>query len=147
MKWNPDDYGGVDSIRFDNQEIWTPNIYLYNRFAILGLHPGRYTSIKIYRASFNTEAINHYQNTYAFAGSDGSILWVPPVTLRALCKFDLYYWPFDTQNCYLKFVSWTRNGKDIKLEISDIPETVVSQSFFLISPFACHFRKNCRPNG
>ena len=30
LKWNPDDYEGVDEIRIPSHKIWTPDIRLYN---------------------------------------------------------------------------------------------------------------------
>lgn len=30
LKWNPDEFGGVDHIRIPTEKIWTPDIVLYN---------------------------------------------------------------------------------------------------------------------
>jgi len=30
LAWNPDDYGGIDTVRVPVGQIWTPDIVLYN---------------------------------------------------------------------------------------------------------------------
>ena len=46
----------------------------------------------------------------------GEVLWVPPGHFKAYCKISLRMWPFDTQECTLKFGSWTSTGLEIDLE-------------------------------
>lgn len=31
LKWNPDDYGGVKQIRIPSDDIWRPDLVLYNK--------------------------------------------------------------------------------------------------------------------
>lgn len=31
LKWNPDDYGGVDTLHVPSEHIWLPDIVLYNK--------------------------------------------------------------------------------------------------------------------
>ncbi len=31
LKWNPEEYGNIQSIRLPSANIWTPDILLYNR--------------------------------------------------------------------------------------------------------------------
>lgn len=31
LKWNPDDYGGITSIRVPSETIWLPDIVLYEK--------------------------------------------------------------------------------------------------------------------
>lgn len=31
LQWNPEEYGGIQSIRVPCVRVWTPDIYLYNR--------------------------------------------------------------------------------------------------------------------
>ena len=48
--------------------------------------------------------------TNIVASSDGSMLYVPPGIFKSTCKIDITWFPFDDQNCELKFGSWTYNG-------------------------------------
>ncbi|XP_018327385.1 acetylcholine receptor subunit alpha-like 1 [Agrilus planipennis] len=98
LKWNPDSYGGIKKLNFADHEIWQPDVLLYNS------------------ATPNT----HFGGTHCVVNSNGNIIWVPPVILNALCEFDLKYWPFDTQKCYLKFGSWTYHGEEIDMNIDEL---------------------------
>lgn len=31
LKWNPDDYGGVETLHVPSEHIWLPDIVLYNK--------------------------------------------------------------------------------------------------------------------
>ena len=30
MKWNPDDFGGITTVRLESEQVWVPDIMLYN---------------------------------------------------------------------------------------------------------------------
>lgn len=59
--------------------------------------------------------VEHYGSTGVLVYSDGTVLWVPPATLVAMCQLDLTYWPYDTQTCHLTMGSWTHDGDKIDL--------------------------------
>ncbi|XP_054159268.1 acetylcholine receptor subunit alpha-type acr-16-like [Oppia nitens] len=48
--------------------------------------------------------------TNAIVYNNGMVIWVPPITLKALCNVNIKYWPYDEHNCFLKFGSWTFDG-------------------------------------
>lgn len=35
LKWNPDEYGGVDTLHVPSEHIWLPDIVLYNKYVLL----------------------------------------------------------------------------------------------------------------
>ena len=37
----------------------------------------------------------------------GRNLWLTPIILKSKCRVNVKYYPFDTQECHLKFGSWT----------------------------------------
>lgn len=41
---------------------------------------------------------------------NGTCLYVPPGIFKSTCKIDITWFPFDDQNCHMKFGSWTYNG-------------------------------------
>ena len=47
--------------------------------------------------------------------SDGTNLWLAPTILLSSCKIFVKYFPFDEQNCELKFGSWTYDGFHLDL--------------------------------
>ncbi|CAF1680440.1 unnamed protein product, partial [Adineta ricciae] len=45
----------------------------------------------------------------------GDVLYVPPGIFKAICSFNIASFPFDTQQCTLKFGSWTFDDAGINL--------------------------------
>ena len=59
-----------------------------------------------YQITTKTKAIVHY---------DGRVVWEPPMIYKSYCSIDIEYYPFDIQNCYFKFGSWTYDETNIIL--------------------------------
>uniref|UniRef100_A0A3B4ZYV7 Neuronal acetylcholine receptor subunit non-alpha-3-like n=1 Tax=Stegastes partitus TaxID=144197 RepID=A0A3B4ZYV7_9TELE len=98
LKWNPDDYGGITSIRVPSETIWLPDIVLYENA------DGRF------EGSLMTKAIVRW---------DGTITWTPPASYKSSCTMDVTFFPFDRQNCSMKFGSWTYDGNMVDLVLVD----------------------------
>lgn len=47
---------------------------------------------------------------------DGTNKWLAPVMLRSKCKINVEYFPFDSQNCTMKFGSWTYDGYRVDVQ-------------------------------
>lgn len=47
---------------------------------------------------------------------DGKIVWEPPAIYKSYCPIDVEYFPFDIQECFLKFGTWTYNGGEVDLQ-------------------------------
>ena len=54
-----------------------------------------------YEVTIMTKAILHYS---------GKVTWNPPAIYKSGCEIDVEYFPFDEQNCFMKFGSWTYDG-------------------------------------
>uniref|UniRef100_A0A3B3YIA9 Cholinergic receptor, nicotinic, beta polypeptide 3a n=1 Tax=Poecilia mexicana TaxID=48701 RepID=A0A3B3YIA9_9TELE len=98
LKWNPEDYGGITSIRVPSETIWLPDIVLYENA------DGRF------EGSLMTKAIVRW---------DGTITWTPPASYKSSCTMDVTFFPFDRQNCSMKFGSWTYDGHMVDLVLVD----------------------------
>ena len=48
--------------------------------------------------------------TKATISFDGRVKWQPPAIFKSYCNIDVEYFPFDVQDCFLKFGSWTYDG-------------------------------------
>jgi len=49
--------------------------------------------------------------------NDGDVLWIPPAIYRSSCPISVRYFPFDEQECEMKFGSWTFNSDQVTLKI------------------------------
>ncbi|XP_072904749.1 neuronal acetylcholine receptor subunit beta-3-like isoform X1 [Hemitrygon akajei] len=107
LSWNPDDYGGINTIRVPSESIWLPDIVLYENA------DGHFES------SLMTKAIVKY---------NGTVRWAPPASYKSSCTIDVTFFPFDKQNCSMKFGSWTYDGGLVDLILVD--EDVDQKDFF-----------------
>uniref|UniRef100_A0A8C5GYD0 Neuronal acetylcholine receptor subunit alpha-3-like n=1 Tax=Gouania willdenowi TaxID=441366 RepID=A0A8C5GYD0_GOUWI len=94
LKWMPIEYDGIEFIRVPSNKIWRPDIVLYNNAV----------------GDFLVE-----DKTKALLKFDGTIAWVPPAIFKSSCPMDITYFPFDYQNCSMKFGSWTYDKAKIDL--------------------------------
>ncbi|KAH3850842.1 hypothetical protein DPMN_093317 [Dreissena polymorpha] len=61
--------------------------------------------------------------------SDGTILWMPQAILKSTCAFNTKYFPFDENECHLKFGSWTHDGTKMDLKFFDGKEQLMVDDF------------------
>ncbi|KAI2804899.1 Acetylcholine-activated cation-selective channel, partial [Blomia tropicalis] len=94
LKWEPEEYGGVNKLHVPAEQIWLPDLVLYNN------------ADGNYEITILTKAILH---------SDGLVIWKPPAIYKSSCEIDVEYFPFDEQTCFMKFGSWTYDGNTIDL--------------------------------
>ncbi|XP_041083026.1 neuronal acetylcholine receptor subunit beta-4-like [Polyodon spathula] len=57
--------------------------------------------------------------TNAVVQFNGSIFWLPPAIYKSACKIEVKHFPFDQQNCTLKFRSWTYDHTEIDLVLKN----------------------------
>ncbi|XP_012928868.1 neuronal acetylcholine receptor subunit alpha-2 isoform X1 [Heterocephalus glaber] len=95
LRWNPADFSNVTSLRVPSEMIWIPDIVLYNNA------DGEF-------------AVTHMTKARLF--STGDVHWVPPAIYKSSCSIDVTFFPFDQQNCKMKFGSWTYDKAKIDLE-------------------------------
>ncbi|XP_048186479.1 neuronal acetylcholine receptor subunit beta-3 [Perognathus longimembris pacificus] len=107
LRWNPDEYGGIHSIKVPSESLWLPDIVLFENA------DGRF------EGSLMTKVI---------VKSNGSVTWTPPASYKSSCTMDVTFFPFDQQNCSMKFGSWTYDGTMVDLIL--INENVDRKDFF-----------------
>ncbi|KAM4034230.1 neuronal acetylcholine receptor subunit alpha-4 [Anomaloglossus baeobatrachus] len=94
LRWDPLEYENVTSIRIPSELIWRPDIVLYNN-------------------ADGDFAVTHLTKAHLF--HDGRIKWMPPAIYKSSCSIDVTFFPFDQQNCTMKFGSWTYDRAKIDL--------------------------------
>ena len=96
LRWNFSEYDKIRNIRVPSDDIWKPDIVLYN------------TAMGDFHVKQNTKAVVSY---------DGEVTWMPPAILKSSCSIDVTYFPFDAQNCTMKFGAWTHGKSRIDLKM------------------------------
>jgi len=57
--------------------------------------------------------------TKASVKHTGDVVWKPPAIYKSSCKINVEWFPFDEQNCDMKFGSWTYDGHQLDLKHVD----------------------------
>ncbi|WAQ98348.1 ACH2-like protein [Mya arenaria] len=95
LRWDPQLFGGIMSTFIPSSGLWRPDITLYNNadgdFIVTLL-----TKAKVFHT--------------------GLIVWEPPAIYKTYCPINVEYFPFDQQECFMKFSSWTFDGHQIDLQ-------------------------------
>ncbi|XP_070542901.1 neuronal acetylcholine receptor subunit alpha-2-like [Ptychodera flava] len=98
LRWDPEEYEGLSVLRVPSQMLWLPDIVLYNN------------ADGNYEITLMTKALLY---------PDGMVYWLPPAIYKSSCKINVRYFPFDEQQCIMKFGSWTYDGYLIDLVAMD----------------------------
>nr|CAD2159579.1 unnamed protein product [Meloidogyne enterolobii] len=96
--WDPSKFSGIKKLHIPSDLIWIPDIVLYNN---ADGEP---------HISIVSDAIIYF---------NGLVVWKPPSIYKSFCNIEIEYFPFDTQECLMKFGGWTYNG--FLMNISQIP--------------------------
>uniref|UniRef100_A0A672GW12 Neuronal acetylcholine receptor subunit beta-2-like n=1 Tax=Salarias fasciatus TaxID=181472 RepID=A0A672GW12_SALFA len=94
LRWDPEKYEGIKKLRIPSKHIWLPDIVLYNN------------ADGVYEVSFYCNAV---------VSNTGDIFWLPPAIYKSACAIEVQNFPFDQQNCTLKFRSWTYDHTEVDL--------------------------------
>ncbi|XP_068596864.1 neuronal acetylcholine receptor subunit alpha-9-II [Brachionichthys hirsutus] len=110
LKWNKEDYDGLEVIHIPSSLVWRPDLVLYNK------------ADDDFSGPLDTNVRLRY---------NGEITWDAPAITKSSCVVDVSYFPFDSQECNLTFGSWTYNGNQVDVsmdmdsgDLSDFVENV-----------------------
>uniref|UniRef100_A0A3B3DSH6 Cholinergic receptor, nicotinic, delta (muscle) n=2 Tax=Oryzias melastigma TaxID=30732 RepID=A0A3B3DSH6_ORYME len=107
MSWNMSEFDGIEMLRLPSSMVWLPEIVLEN----------------------NNDAqfeVAYYSNV--LVSPDGLCYWLPPAIFRSSCSINVNYFPFDWQNCTLKFTSLTYNAREIRMLLKEDEEKLENNS-------------------
>ncbi|KAG9330298.1 hypothetical protein JZ751_025777 [Albula glossodonta] len=108
LSWNMSLFDDIDSLRLPSHMVWLPEIVLEN----------------------NNDAqfqVAYYCNVLVYP--DGFVYWLPPAIFRSSCAINVNYFPFDWQNCTLKFSSLTYNAKEISMDLKQDIDPVTNRTY------------------
>ncbi|VVC37839.1 Nicotinic acetylcholine receptor,Neurotransmitter-gated ion-channel, conserved [Cinara cedri] len=115
MRWNISEHGGVKDLRLNPNRLWKPDILMYN------------SADEKFDGTYQTNVVVRH---------NGTCLYVPPGIFKSTCKIDITWFPFDDQNCEMKFGSWTYNGFQLDLVLKsdggDLSDFTTNGEWYLL---------------
>ena len=114
LAWNESHANGIENVRLNRKDVWLPDIEIYN--LVKSDHLGREGNDEVYRKN---SFLHIHPSFQLVLTSSGSITWIPPYLITTTCKVDNTWFPFDEQNCKIKFRSWSHTAKMIKIQLKD----------------------------
>uniref|UniRef100_A0A3Q4I2J2 Cholinergic receptor, nicotinic, beta 5a n=1 Tax=Neolamprologus brichardi TaxID=32507 RepID=A0A3Q4I2J2_NEOBR len=103
----------------EREQIMTTNLWLFQEWNDYRLRwdPEKYEGIKKLRIPSKLiwlpDIVSFYCN--AVVSNTGDIFWLPPAIYKSACAIEVQNFPFDQQNCTLKFRSWTYDHTEVDL--------------------------------
>ncbi|XP_063291691.1 5-hydroxytryptamine receptor 3A-like [Pelobates fuscus] len=109
LTWDPKDYDNVTEISYSTEKIWTPDMFVVEYVDIEKAPTAPYVAVN----------------------NEGRVLNSKPMQIVTTCNLNIYYFPFDVQNCTFTFTSWIHKMKDINVSLHRTPEEMNKNiSFF-----------------
>ncbi|GAB6026223.1 hypothetical protein CHUAL_012430 [Chamberlinius hualienensis] len=98
-KWDPYEYGGITHLVLPHELLWTPDISPYN--------------------SADADDIGKFGHWSIYLNDDGSVQWIPQITLTTTCQLNHQMFPFDDQHCNILLGSWAHDTSTLELQLSE----------------------------
>ncbi|KAK7112949.1 acetylcholine receptor subunit alpha-type acr-16-like [Littorina saxatilis] len=95
LNWSKEEYGNITKVRVRNEDIWKPDIKLYN---------------------YADTRLGELRDALCVLSDNGDVVWIPQAVFKSSCSIDIRHFPFDVQTCHLKFGSWTYDGSKLDLQ-------------------------------
>nr|CAD2137217.1 unnamed protein product [Meloidogyne enterolobii] len=96
LQWDPNKYGGIRQLHIPSTDIWIPDFVLYDNAA-------GDPDITIF-----TDALISY---------NGRVYWQPPAIYKSFCPIKVKWFPYDKQDCRMKFGAWSYTGNYVDLHL------------------------------
>ncbi|XP_066271920.1 neuronal acetylcholine receptor subunit beta-4-like isoform X1 [Branchiostoma lanceolatum] len=96
LTWNHKLFNNQKTIRAPAEAVWKPDIVLFNN------KDGQY-DVALF--------------TKVLISSNGLVEWLPPAIFMSACAVDVVQFPFDRQNCSMKFGSWTYDSREVDVRL------------------------------
>ncbi|XP_006884126.1 PREDICTED: 5-hydroxytryptamine receptor 3E isoform X2 [Elephantulus edwardii] len=110
ISWNPEECEGITKISVATDNLWLPDIFIIEFM----------------------DVDNTPKGLTAYVSNEGRIRYKKPMQVASICRLDIFYFPFDQQNCTLTFSSFLYTVDSMLLgmekevwEIADISRDIV----------------------
>uniref|UniRef100_A0A8C3P827 Cholinergic receptor nicotinic delta subunit n=1 Tax=Chrysemys picta bellii TaxID=8478 RepID=A0A8C3P827_CHRPI len=110
LQWNKSEFGGLQILRLPPDMLWLPEIVLENN------NDGFFQ-------------IAYYCNVLVY--DSGFVYWLPPAIFHSACPINVNFFPFDWQNCSLKFSSLRYNAKEITMNLKQEPDRMLNKNYLV----------------
>ncbi|CEF63099.1 Nicotinic acetylcholine receptor family and Neurotransmitter-gated ion-channel transmembrane domain and Neurotransmitter-gated ion-channel family and Neurotransmitter-gated ion-channel ligand-binding domain and Nicotinic acetylcholine-gated receptor, transmembrane domain-containing protein [Strongyloides ratti] len=97
LAWNQSDWGGIDTLYIPHNRLWKPDIMLINNAV--------------------TEYFGSLVSTDIMTTSKGNVTWLFSALFKSVFHLNVKYYPFDDQECELRFASWSHEQSEIDLKL------------------------------
>ncbi|XP_076173350.1 uncharacterized protein LOC143149665 [Ptiloglossa arizonensis] len=97
LSWTPSDFDGINYIHVKSDEIWVPDLSVYN--------------------SGDMMADQSIPATMCLIYSSGKVSCVPSLKHVAKCTTNYALWPYDSHRCHIIFGSWSHSGEELDFHL------------------------------
>ncbi|XP_053513849.1 5-hydroxytryptamine receptor 3C-like [Artibeus jamaicensis] len=108
--WNPEECGGIRKLSIATENLWLPDIFIQELLTVDQAPTG----------------------LMAYVNSEGQVRYGRPIKAITICNLDIFYFPFDQQNCTFTFNSFIYTVENMVLgmekkvqEISNISQNLI----------------------
>lgn len=123
LKWKGTKWDHINVVRIPADQLYVPDVMVYNHVD-------------------NHKTKMEWTNALVYP--DGNVMWIPPVSHRTLCRFDLRRWPYDENICFIKVGSWTFDGN--VLDVQPMSNSTDCAPCSLDTELAFQARKRTQPS-
>ncbi|XP_014588165.1 5-hydroxytryptamine receptor 3C-like [Equus caballus] len=105
ISWNPKECGNINKFAVTAENLWLPDIFIVE----------------------STDVDQIPEGLSAYMTHEGDIVYNKPARITSVCSLDIFYFPFDQQNCTLTFSSFIYTAETMSLgmdrEVWEIVDT------------------------
>ncbi|XP_053420214.1 5-hydroxytryptamine receptor 3C-like [Nycticebus coucang] len=105
ISWNPEECVGLNKLTVSAEKLWLPDIFIVESMDVDQTPSG----------------------LTAYVNSEGRIRYDKPMRVTSICNLDIFYFPFDQQNCTFTFSSFLYSVDSMLLgtdkEVGEITDT------------------------
>ncbi|XP_036208573.1 5-hydroxytryptamine receptor 3C-like isoform X1 [Myotis myotis] len=84
ISWDPEECGHINKLTVTTENLWLPDIFIVE----------------------SMDVDHTMEGLSAYVTSDGHIVHSKPMRVTSICRLDIFYFPFDQQNCTFTFSSF-----------------------------------------